>query len=130
MGIVRSLFGGGRLPLRPDGPPSFAQPDEEDRRALFWWFKRNTSCTANEFNAALWSAFVAEWEAWIRSMDQPSEHLVTTFKFALDTQLAYERGLKRLRIGDHGVFDSKSADGWLARLNTALVERRMEWGAD
>lgn len=129
MGIVRSLFGGAKLPLQPASPPSFAQPDEHDRQALFWWLKRNTSFTANEHNAGLWNAFAAEWEAWMRSMEQPSEHLVTTFKFILDTQLAYERGLKRLRQGDHGVFDRNSAEGWLAKLNTALVERRMEWMA-
>lgn len=127
MGIVQSLFGGARLPLQPSGPAPFAQPDEDDRQALFWWLKRNTSFTAISSNAALWNAFVTEWEAWLRGMDEPAEHLVTTLKVALDTQLAYERGLKRLRSGDHGVFDVKSAEGWLAKLNTGLVERRMEW---
>lgn len=130
MGIVQSLFGGARLPFQPSGPAPFAQPDEEDRKALFWWLKRNTSFVAIASNASLWSAFVREWEAWLRSMDQPSEHLLTTFKVALDTEIAYEHGLKRLRLGDHGVFDAKSSEGWLAKLNTGLIDRRMEWVGD
>jgi hypothetical protein len=130
MGIVQSLFGGAKLPLRPNGPAPFTQPDETDRQALFWWLKRNTSFTAIDHNAALWRAFAAAWESWMRGMDQPSEHLVSTFKVILDTQVAYERGLKRLHLGDRGVFDVQSAEGWLAKLNTGLVDRRMEWVGD
>ena len=129
-GHIQSPFDSARHPPQPNGPPRFAQPSEEDRQALFWWLKRNTSFTAIASNGTLWSAFVMEWEAWVRSMDQPSEHLVTTFKFALDTQIAYEHGLKRLRLGDHSVFDVKSSEGWLAKLNTGLVDRRMEWVGD
>lgn len=126
MGIVRSLFGGA-APLQPTGPAPFAQPPERDRQALFWWLKRNTSYTATLHNAQLWAEFVAEWETWLRGQDDPYEHMVETWKYALDTQSYYERGLKRLSVGDRSVFDSKSSEGWLWKVNTALPGRRMEW---
>ena len=127
MGIVRSLFGASTPPLKPRGPAPFAQPAESDRRALFWWLKRNTSFTAMTHCAALWAQFVKEWEGWLRSQDSPYEYLVETFKYALDTQAYYERGLARLRQGDRGVFDARSPEGWLAKVNTGLPQRRMEW---
>ncbi len=126
MGIVRSLFGGA-APLQPTGPAPFAQPLERDRQALFWWLKRNTSYTATLHNAQLWAEFVADWETWLRGQDDPYEHMVETWKYALDTQSYYERGLKRLSVGDRSVFDSKSSEGWLWKVNTALPGRRMEW---
>jgi hypothetical protein len=127
MGIMESLFGGPRPPLQPKGPAPFAQPDKRDREALFWWLKRNTSYTAIEHNAKLWAEFVAEWEKWLRGQDDPTEHLVTTLRYALDSQICYERGLKGLRQGDRSVFDRKSSEGWLGKVNTGLVDRRLEW---
>jgi hypothetical protein len=127
MSIMQSLFGGPRPPLQPNGPAPFAQPDKRDREALFWWLKRNTAYTAIEHNAKLWVRFVAEWEKWLRSQDDPYEHMIETFKYALDTQAYYERGLKRLRAGDRSAFDRTSSEGWLAKVNTALPGRRMEW---
>ncbi len=127
MGILQSLNGGPAPRLQPTGPAPFAQPRERDRQALFWWLKRNISYIAIEHNSKLWTEFLAEWEKWLRGMADPSEHLTDTFKYALDTQLFYERGLTRLRLGDRSVFDRKSSEGWLAKVHTALVERRMEW---
>jgi Immunity protein 72/Immunity protein 71 len=127
MNILPSLFGGPRPPLRPQGPAPFAQPPERDRQALFWWLKRNTSYTAIEHCAKLWAEFVAEWEKWLRSQDNPYDHLVETLKYALDTQLYYERGLKRLMQGDRSVFSRASSEGWLWKVNTGLVQRRMDW---
>jgi hypothetical protein len=127
MNIIPSLFGQLRPPLRPQGPPPFGQPSDRDREAAFWWLKRNTSYTAIEHCAKLWAEFVGEWEKWLRSQDDPYDHLVETLKYALDTQLEYERGLKRLKLGDRSVFSSKSSEGWLWKVNTALVQRRMEW---
>ena len=117
-------------PLRPSMSAPFPQPSDSYRRALFWWLKRNTSYTAVEHNSRLWVAFVAEWEKWLRSQSDPHEHLVETLKYALDTQLHYERGLQRLRRGDRSVWDRKSSEGWLWKVNTALPGRRMEWDAD
>jgi hypothetical protein len=126
MGIVQSLFGGPRAPLQPKGPAPFPQPDERDRRALFWWLKRNTSYTAVKHNADLWSTFAADFEKWLRSQDNPPEEHVTTYKYILDDLLNYERGLKRLRQGDRSVWRRGSSEGWLDKVNTGLVDRRME----
>lgn len=128
MKFIPSLFGP-KPPLQPKGPAPFAQPDERDRQALFWWLKRNTSYTAIAHNAQLWTEFVREWEEWLRSQDAPYEHLIETLKYALDSQIYYERGLKRLLLGDHSVFDRNSSEGWLAKVYTGLVKRRMEWEA-
>lgn len=130
MNIIPSLFGGTRPPLQPKGPAPFAQPPERDRLALFWWLKRNTSYTAIEHNAKLWGAFAAEWEKWLRSQENLYEHLIETYKYILDDQLNYERGLKRLRQGDRSVWNRKSSEGWLGKINTSLVNRRMEWYAE
>ena len=127
MGLIQTLFGGPTPPLKPRGPAPFTQPPERDRQALFWWLKRNTSYTALAHNAVLWSEFVAEWERWLRSQDDPYEHLIETLKYALDTQLYYERGLNRLKQGDHSVFNRQSSEGWLEKVNTGLPGRRMEW---
>jgi len=127
MSFVQSLFGGVKPPLKPSSPAPFAQPDEGDRRALFWWLKRNTSYTAIDHNAKLWSAFAIEWEKWVRSQDNPYEHLIETYKYILDDQINYERGLERLRRGDRSVWRRRSSDGWLDKINTGLVGRRMEW---
>jgi hypothetical protein len=124
--IIPSLFGGPR-PLQPRGSAPFAQPTERDRQALFWWLKRNTSYTAIEHNARLWAEFAAEFETWLRSQDSPPAEYATTYKYILDSQLCYERGLKRLRQGDRGVWNRRSSEGWLAKVNTGLVGRRMEW---
>lgn len=112
---------------RPTGSAPFPQPAPRDREALFWWLKRNTSYTAWKDNARLWADFTNEFEAWLRKQDDPSAGDVQTLKYALDTQLAYERGLQRLRIGDRSVFDVHSSEGWLARLSQSLIARRLEW---
>lgn len=129
MGIVQSLFGGAKPPLKPTGPAPFAQPNERDRQALFWWLKRNTSYTAIKHNADLWAAFAAEWEKWLRSQDDPYEHLIESYKYILDDQVNYERGLERLRHGDRSVWRRRSVEGWFAKINTGLIDRRMEWDA-
>ncbi|MBS1211301.1 MAG: hypothetical protein H6R19_3699 [Proteobacteria bacterium] len=127
MKLIPSLFAGPKPPLRPTSPAPFAQPDEPDRQALFWWLKRNTSYTAIENNAKLWSKFAAEWETWLRSQDDPYEGDITTFKYILDDQINYEEGLKRLRRGDRSVWTSRASYGYLDKLNTGLVFRREEW---
>lgn len=126
MGIVQSLFGASPPPLRPNGPAPFMQPSERDRQALFWWLTRNTSYTAIEHNARLWADFAAEFESWLRSQEPPPEEDITTYKYIVGDQLKYERGLKRLRLGDRSVFDRRSSEGWLGKINTGLVQRRME----
>ena len=127
MNILPSLFGGPKPSLQPSGPSQFPQPDERDRRALFWWLKRNTSYTAIARNGELWSQFVAEYESWLRSQDDPYEHYVEAFKYALDTQISYRRGLERLRRGDRSAFNCASSEGLLGRLYTGSVGRRLEW---
>lgn len=126
MKFMKSLFGTSP-PLRPAGPAPFAQPQQRDREALFWWLKRNTSHTAFAANAALWAEFAREFETCLRSRNDTPPADIETLKFALDTQLSYERGLKRLRAGDRSVFDRSSSEGWLARLSQSLIARRLEW---
>jgi Immunity protein 72/Immunity protein 71 len=126
MNFMKSLFGKSQ-PLRPNGPAPFRQPAQRDREALFWWLKRNTSYTALADNAAMWYKFTNEFEIWLRKQDDPSEGDVQTFKYALDSQLCHEKGLKRLRLGDRSVFDLASSEGWLGLNNQSLIARRLEW---
>ncbi|MCA6215115.1 hypothetical protein KGA65_01050 [Ideonella sp. B7] len=125
MGLLPSLFGG-KAPLRPNGHAPFSQPSDRDRRALFWWLKRNTSVTAIEHNANLWTAFAKEWEKWLRSQDDPPEEDVTSYKYIVNDQLNYERGLQSLRRGDRSVWLRRSSEGWLGKINTGLIQRRLE----
>lgn len=130
MGVVRSLFGGSTPPLRPKGAAAFAQPAEADRRALFWWLLRNTSCTAIGHNARMWKEFADAYEAWLRGLPEPRPRYVEAFKFVLDTQGNYEKGLARLRQGDHSVMNRGSSEGWLGRLFTNSVYQRLDWYAE
>ncbi len=124
MGIVQSLFGGAKPPLKPLAPAPFAQPPERDRQALFWWLKRNTSYTAVEHNAKLWDAFAAKFEQWLRAQPEPREHDIDSMKYILDTQIAYEQGLALLRRGDRSAWRYQ-----LAKLYTNLLTRRNDWFA-
>lgn len=126
MGIVHSLFGVGVPSLRPRCPASFAQPPERDRQALYWWLKRNTSYTAVKHNAALWDTFAIAFEEWLRAQDEPSQEDIATYKYIVDSQLSYERGLDRLLRGDRSVWRRQSSEGWLEKVNTGLVAQRME----
>ena len=126
MGIVQSLFGGAKPSLKPQGPAPFTQPPERDRQALFWWLKRNTSYTAIAHNAKLWSTFAAEFEQWLRSQQEPPQEDITTYKHIVDGQLCYERGLQQLKQGDRSVWRQGSSEGWLAKVNTGLIARRMD----
>ncbi|MBS1210546.1 MAG: hypothetical protein H6R19_2944 [Proteobacteria bacterium] len=129
MKLIPSLFAGSKPPLRPAAPAPFTQPDERDRQALFANLKWSTCYSVIEYNARLWSKFAAEWETWLRSQDDPSEGRITTFKYILDDQINYEEGLKRLRKGDRSVWTPRASYGYLDKLNTGLVDRRMEWYA-
>ena len=127
MDLIQTLFGDTAPPLKPSGPAPFAQPPERDRQALFWWLRRNSSYTAIEHNAKIWAAFMAEYEAWLRKQSDPYERFIEALKFGLDTQLFYEKGLQRLLRGDRSVFNWKSSEGWLGKVNTSSVGNRIDW---
>ncbi len=127
MKLIPTLFGGAKLPLKPNGPAPFAQPDEVGRRALFWRLKRNTSYSAIADNARLWDAFARDFEQYLRSGVKIYDTDTQSYKYIVDTQLAYERGLAALRQGDRSVFSRTSSEGWLGKLYTHLTERRYEW---
>lgn len=127
MKFISTLFGGDKPPLRPSAPASFVQPDDVEREALFWWLKRNTSYTVIADNARAWTDFAQDFEGWLRSQDSPYESDIQTYKYIVDEQVNYERGLKALRSGDRSAFSQTSSEGWLSKVNTGLVQRRYEW---
>jgi Immunity protein 72/Immunity protein 71 len=113
MGIVQSLFGSNEQPpLKPEGPPPFAQPDPLKRAQVFWLIKKYTSYTNAANQSRIWDEFVDAFEKMIRSRE-PSEWEIETFKMALDGQIPLHKGLPRLCKGDRSVLDGGSSEGYL-----------------
>lgn len=85
---------------------------EENRKVIFFYLKRATSYALWQELSHRWYTFVSAWEYALKKADLSDgelvEGLTDQYKELLDGQIAYEKGLERLKWGERSVFRANS----------------------
>ena len=95
--------------------------NEVDRKKVFWLLKKYSSYTAWQALGDAYAEFVAAWEyamSHAKDVDVDSQNIGWTKKI-LDGQIAFEKGLPRLREGQRSVF-RRTSTGYLRQAAGAI----------
>ena len=94
--------------------------NEEDRQKVFWLLQKYSSFTAWNALGKAYVEFAKVYEYAIENAEDADEWDFDHLKRVLDGQIAFEKGLPRLREGGRSVFKNTST-GYLGEAAAAIV---------